>query len=113
MVGVKIDPLDYLTEYRVRITDDAMGEDSVRLDGDEDGEPGGEFESTFKTEKPILNLTFAPSSHRFCPPGGSITGKIFIDGGELKKGICGKLLTILLEVRKRFWNFLYSGQILE
>ena len=32
MVGVKIDILDYLTEYRVTITDDAMSEDSVRLD---------------------------------------------------------------------------------
>jgi|GEM_PF-3522410 len=32
MVGVKIDPLDYLTEYRVTITDNAMSEDSVRLD---------------------------------------------------------------------------------
>ena len=31
MVGVKIDTLDYLTEYRVRITDDAMSVDSVRL----------------------------------------------------------------------------------
>ena len=36
--------LDYLTEYRVRITDDAMSVDSVRLDGDEDGEPGGDYE---------------------------------------------------------------------
>ena len=32
MVGVKIDTLDYLTEYRVTITDNAMSEDSVRLD---------------------------------------------------------------------------------
>jgi len=31
MVGVKIDTLDYLTEYRVTITDDAMSVDSVRL----------------------------------------------------------------------------------
>jgi len=29
MVGVKIDTLDYLTEYRVTITDDAMSVDSV------------------------------------------------------------------------------------
>ena len=100
MVGVKIDTLDYFTEYRVTITDNAMSVDSVRLDGDEDGEPGGEFEPTFKTKKPILNLTFTPSSHRFCPPGGSITGKIFIDGGELKKGICGRLNYIVRGKKK-------------
>ena len=39
-----IDTLDYLTEYRVTITDDAMSVDSVRLDGDEDGEEGGNYE---------------------------------------------------------------------
>ena len=56
MVGVKIDTLDYLTEYRVTITDDAMSVDSVRLDGDEDGEPGGDYEFTFMTEKPRITM---------------------------------------------------------
>jgi len=77
-----IDTLDYLTEYRVSITDDAMDITGKRFDGDEDGEPGGDYKFSFTTKIPYVNVYVSPSSHLFLlPPGGiSISGDVVVDG---------------------------------
>jgi len=81
--------LDYCETYMVTITDDAMDITGKRLDGDEDGEPGGDYTFSFTTEIPNVNVYVSPSSHLFLlPPGGvSISGDVVVDGAELKKEI--------------------------
>jgi len=87
--------LDYCQEYTVTITDDAMSEDSIHLDGDGNGEPGGNYSFFFTTQTPPLSLNIDPSIYHFeleelgnCQ---SISGNVIIDGSDLLKEVSCKL----------------------
>jgi streptogramin lyase len=52
--------LDYCSEYALTISDSARDHQGRRLDGDGDGEPGGEFRLTFQTGPPRLRIWAEP-----------------------------------------------------
>jgi len=87
--------LDYCREYTVTVTDDAMSEDSIQLDGDGNGEPGGNYSFFFTTQTPPLSLDINPSMCHFeleetgnCK---SKSGNVTIDGSDLLKKVSCKL----------------------
>jgi len=89
------DTLDYCLEYTCTVTDSAISKDSVKLDGDEDGEAGDNYIFEFTTESPELSLTLTPATDLFelKNPGNcqSKTGNITIDGSKLLKEVLCKL----------------------
>ncbi|MCK4420628.1 Ig-like domain-containing protein, partial [candidate division WOR-3 bacterium] len=89
------DYLDYCEEYKVTISDDATDTAGVRLDGDEDGEPGGTYTFFFTTQTPPLSLNIDPSIYHFeleelgnCE---SKSGNVIINGSNLLKEVSCKL----------------------
>ncbi len=85
------DNLDYCQENTVTITDAAMNIDGIHLDGNGNGEPGGDYSLSFNTQPPPLTHQADPPFYLFIPPGGSIGGNVRIDGSALKKEVSGSV----------------------
>jgi len=80
------DTLDYCEEYTASVSDVAMDTAHIHLDGDEDGEPGGDYIFFFNIQPPSVNHQADPSYHTFLLPGDRLlNGKVEIEGNSLKK----------------------------
>lgn len=53
--------LKFNTIYVVTVTDGVKDKNSVQLDGDKDGKPGGNYQFLFTTRKPNLEFSMNPS----------------------------------------------------
>jgi hypothetical protein len=80
------DNLDYCQEYTVTITDDAMSKDSIHLDGDGNGEPGGDYVFSFTTEKPEIVVDAYPEV-KHIEERGSATHHVVSKGNQLKDSV--------------------------
>ncbi|RKZ20620.1 hypothetical protein DRQ18_05970, partial [bacterium] len=86
--------LEYCKRHIVTVSDKAMSEDSVHLDGDKDGKEGGEYQFWFVTEKPYLTSWIEPAA-KWLLPGEEVTHTIYVKGPEKKDievEISGELL---------------------
>jgi len=80
------DTLDYCMEYTCTVTDSAINEDSVKLDGNEDGTAGGNYIFKFTTESPELTVEgFPVVAH--VEEGQSRTHNVFTKGDKLKADV--------------------------
>ncbi|MEO0293436.1 MAG: Ig-like domain-containing protein [candidate division WOR-3 bacterium] len=78
------DELKYCIRYIGTVSDTAISkEDSIQLDGDEDGLPGGNYEFTFMTEEPEV-LVFKDSMVAHLRDGESVNSKVITAGWKLK-----------------------------
>jgi hypothetical protein len=80
------DNLEYCKKYTVTISGDATDTFGVHLDGNEDGEPGGDYEFTFTTESPELLVRAYPTAAHV-GEGQSVTPHVIIDGSKLKDDV--------------------------
>jgi len=87
--------LDYCKEYTITVSDTLEDTSGVHLDGNEDGEPRGDYIFNFTVENPPLDLSLAPATDLFelKNPGDcqSKKGNITIDGSKLLKEVLCKL----------------------
>jgi len=69
--------LDYCSQYTITISDSARDQQGRRLDGDGDGEPGGEFRLSFHTGPPRIRIwADPPVSH--INQGESVCHRLFL-----------------------------------
>ncbi len=87
--------LNYCKEYTITVSDTLEDTSGVHLDGNEDGEPRGDYIFNFTVENPPLDLSLAPAADLFelKNPGDcqSKKGNITIDGSKLLKEVLCKL----------------------
>jgi len=75
--------LIYCKDYTIIVAGTAKSKDGVLLDGNEDGEPGGNYPFTFTTESPELNMDISPEATNVAE-GSSIRPNVITNGGSLK-----------------------------
>jgi hypothetical protein len=78
--------LDYCKEYTITVSDAAMDTAGVRLDGNNDGDAGDNYEFTFTTEPPEALLYINPFVAHV-EEGRSLKASLITNGSELKKEI--------------------------
>jgi len=82
-----LDTLDYLTEYTVTISDAATDTSGIKLDGNGDGEAGGDYEFSFTTEKPEIVVKAYPKCVEHIEEGGSAIHYVISKGDKLKDSV--------------------------
>jgi hypothetical protein len=78
--------LEYCKEYTVTVSDAATDTSGIHLDGDENGEEGGNYEFTFTTEKPPITVNAYPVAAHV-DEGQSVDHHVVTSGGKLKDDV--------------------------
>jgi hypothetical protein len=78
--------LIYCEDYTIKVFGRAKSKDGVQLDGNEDGEPGGDYEFKFTAESPELNMHIIPEAMNVAE-GTSIRPIVITSGGSLKSNV--------------------------
>lgn len=78
--------LEYCKDYTVTVSDAATDTSGIKLDGNKDGEPGGNYIFAFSTEPPELLVSAYPIVAH-AEEGQSLTHHVVTNGTKLKDGV--------------------------